>query len=242
MILVAGVSCTSDDNDATDSAQESAAVATTAEDETTEQGSVASSPATTSVVTTSADEATRDSRLPADEEQNRKGEIIGSGSIGPPIDVPQPWPVGTVYTDLEPQTLIVDFVPPNPNCIAARASATIGRGGAILVGVSVESDRDDAPCPASADSNQIRIPLTEPLGDRRIYTSTVPATGGTSEAAERVADSIIGMEADEAVDLIGEEGFEVRDNTGADLVDSDFNPARINIWIADGVVDFAAVY
>jgi hypothetical protein len=108
--------------------------------------------------------------------------------------------------------------------------------------VSVEPDSTNTACADGAESNQIRIPLVEPLGNRKIYTSTAPDTGGASQAAERVADSIIGMTADEAISIIGEEGFEVRDNTDADTVDSDFNPGRINIWIVDDVIDFAAVY
>jgi hypothetical protein len=168
--------------------------------------------------------------------------MIGVGSIGPPIVSAEPWPIGTIDSDLEPQTLIVDFIPPNPACVAAQADASIGRGGAILVSVRVDAERTDEPCTASADSNQIRIALTEAISDRRIYTSTVPDTEGASERAELVADSIIGLRADDAIDVIRDEGFEMRDNTDADEVHSDFNPDRINIWLVDGIVDFAAVY
>jgi hypothetical protein len=143
----------------------------------------------------------------------RQGEVIGVGSIGPQLVSAQPWPIGTIYSDLEPQTLIVDFIPPNPDCVAAQADASIGRGGAILVSVWVDAERTDEPCTASADSNQIRVALTE-------------SRGGPRDAIDRVSD----------------EGFEIRDNTSVDVGNSDFNPNRINIWLVDGIVDFAAVY
>lgn len=170
-----------------------------------------------------------------------QGEEIGFGAIGPRIDATEPWPIGTIYTDREPQTLIIDFTPPNQDCIAAQATATIGRGGAILVSLSVDAERTDAPCASGADINEIRIPLAEPIGDRRIYTSTIPDTAGSSERAELLADSIIGLATNEATDLIRQDGFEVRDNTNAAEVESDFNPDRINIYVVDGIVDFAAV-
>jgi hypothetical protein len=172
----------------------------------------------------------------------RQGEVIGVGSIGPQLVSAQPWPIGTIYSDLEPQTLIVDFIPPNPDCVAAQADASIGRGGAILVSVWVDAERTDEPCTASADSNQIRVALTESIGDRRIYTSTVADTAGASERAELVADSIIGLRVADAIDRVSDEGFEIRDNTSVDVGNSDFNPNRINIWLVDGIVDFAAVY
>jgi hypothetical protein len=172
----------------------------------------------------------------------RYGEEIGFGAVGTPIDVPQPWPINTIYTDLEPQTLVVEFIPPNPDCIAAQANATIGRGGAILVGLWVEGNPTDGPCTASGERNQARVPLAEPIGDRRIYTSTIADTQGASGHAELVADSIVGLPVDEAVDLILREGFVARDLTGVEAATSDFNPDRINIWSVDGVVDFAAVY
>lgn len=171
----------------------------------------------------------------------RLGTEIGFGSIGAPIVVPSPWPVGTIYPDLEPGVLIVDIVPLDPNCIAAQATAQIGRGGAILVSAWVEGAPSTDGCSAGADTNQIRIPLAEPIGDRRIYTSTVPATQGASEAAELLADRLIGLDEDEAVSMIQLEGFEVRDVTGADAVESDFRPDRINVERSEGVIEFATV-
>lgn len=166
---------------------------------------------------------------------------IGSGSIGPPIAVPQAWPVGTIYSDLEPQTLVVDFVPPNEQCIVAQANATIGRGGAVLVSLFVDAERLDGECPDGADSNRIRVPLSEPLEDRRIYTRTEADTGGASQGAEEVADAIIGVEVLEAQDAIRTAGYEVRDITGLDAVEEDFNTGRINIITGNGIVEFAYV-
>jgi hypothetical protein len=44
------------------------------------------------------------------------------------------------------------------------------------------------------------------------------------------------------LNLHRDEGFEIRNNTSVDVGNSDFNPNRINIWLVDGIVDFAAVY
>ncbi len=174
---------------------------------------------------------------------SRHGVEIGSGSVGPAIESPKPWPTLTIYVDAEPGALLVDFAPPNPDCIAAEATATIGRGGAILVSLWVE----DAPtlgesCTGGADDRQVRISLSEPVGDRRIYTSTVPEVGPAAEAVEQLADKIIGMDAAEAIRTIHDRGFEVRYNTDAEAVDDDYNTNRINIWVTEGVIKFAAVY
>jgi hypothetical protein len=179
--------------------------------------------------------------VPSGPADTRQGEVIGVGSIGPQLVSAQPWPIGTIFSDLEPQTLVVDVVPPDPGCIAARAEASIGRGGAILVSVWVDAERNGESCTASADGNRIRIALTEPVGDRRIYTSTIADTAGASERAELVADAIVGLRAEDAIEIVRHEGLEVRDNTGIDVVNSDFDPNRINIWLVDGIVDFAAV-
>ena len=56
-----------------------------------------------------------------------------------------------------------------------------------------------------------------------------------------VADAIIGHEVDRAVAAITGEGFVVRDLTDAEMVQSDFNPERINIWTSDDIVEFATV-
>lgn len=204
-----------------------------------------SSPAVPSMPTVPNDpEASRpiaDGALPEPVLAPRHGEEIGFGSIGPPIEIPQPWSINSIYTDLEPGALIIEFVPPNPACIAAHANATIGRGGAILVGLWVEGDAVDGACVGSGEVNRVTIPLAEPIGDRRIYTSTIPDTQGGSERAELVADSIIGLPADDAVDVIEREGFGVRDVTGPEAVTADFDPDRINIWIVDGSIDFADV-
>lgn len=188
-----------------------------------------------------APDTTTNSSAPTVPVVSRSGEEIGSGSIGPPISVPQAWPVGTIYTDLEPQTLVVDFVPPNQQCIVARANATIGRGGAVLVTLFVDAERLDGDCPDGADSNQVRVSLYEPLGDRRVYTKTETKTGGASQGAEEVADAIIGVEVGQAEDAIRAAGFEVRDITGLDAVEEDFNTGRINIITSNGVVEFAYV-
>lgn len=50
-----------------------------------------------------------------------------------------------------------------------------------------------------------------------------------AEAIEQLADKIIGMEADAAMQLIREGGFAVRDNTHIDVVNDDYNTKRINI-------------
>lgn len=245
-LLVGAVACTSAD---TDSSVSSSWPSTTApvSGGTDADGSVASDSTVDSAVSTTPSVAVTTSASAGDPSPNssagaRQGEVIGVGSIGPQLASAQPWPIGTIYSDLEPQTLIIDFIPPNPDCIAARADASIGRGGAILVSVWVDAERTDEPCTASADSNQIRIALTEAIGDRRIYTSTVADTAGASERAELVADSIIGLRADDAIDMVRDEGFEIRDNTSVDAGDGGFNPNRINIWLVDGIVDFAAVY
>ena len=56
-----------------------------------------------------------------------------------------------------------------------------------------------------------------------------------------MADSIIGLPADEAADVIEREGLGVRDLTDAEVVTADFDSARINIYVVDGVIDFASV-
>lgn len=240
------VACTSADNDSSISISGPSTTAPASRG-TDADGSVASDPTVDSAVSTASSVAATTSvpagdPLPSAAAVARHGEVIGVGSIGPQLVSAQPWPIGTIYSDLEPQTLIVDFIPPNPDCVAARADASIGRGGAILVSVWVDAERTDEPSKASADSNQIRIALTESIGDRRIYTSTVADTAGASERAELVADSIIGLRVDDAIDMVRNEGFEIRDNTSVDVGNSDFNPNRINIWLVDGIVDFAAVY
>lgn len=172
----------------------------------------------------------------------RLGEVIGSGSIGPAIIAPLPWPIGTIYSDLEPGVLIVDFTPSDVECLAARAEASIGRGGAILVGLWVDGEPGDGPCPASDGVGGIRIELTEEIGERRIYTSTVAETDGASARAELVADSIIGLREADAIAVVRGEGLAVRDNTDASDVESDLRFDRINIWLVDGAVEFAAVF
>lgn len=245
-LAVATASCTSTDD-------ESSATASRATASSEPQGveptgpattdSAANSTSTTATTMPAASASTTSSgTLPEAPPLPRRGDEIGVGSVGPPIDLAQPWELNTIYTDLEPHTLIVEFTPPNPDCIAAKASATIGRSGAVLVSLWVEGNRTEGPCAESGERNQVRVPLAEPLGQRRIYTSTVVDTQGTSERAELVADSIIDLPADEAIDLIRREGFAVRDLTDLDEAESDFNPDRINIWIIDGVIDFAAVF
>ncbi|MFK7916436.1 MAG: hypothetical protein AB8G14_00045 [Ilumatobacter sp.] len=172
----------------------------------------------------------------------RAGEELGFGSIGPRINLPQPWPLDTIYTDLEPGALVVEFAPPDQDCIAAQATATIGRGGAILVSLWVEGDRDGEACADDTGINRVSVALREPIDGRRIYTSTVAETGGASAAAEAFADLIIGLTGQEAIDAARDAGFDVRDMTNVDAVDSDFNPARINVSTTNGIVVFAVVY
>lgn len=50
------------------------------------------------------------------------------------------------------------------------------------------------------------------------------------------------MDAAEAIRMIHDRGFEVRDNSDAEAVDDDYNTNRINISITGGVIEFAAVY
>ncbi len=173
---------------------------------------------------------------PAAQSASRPGDEIGFGSVGPPIESPEPWPTLTIYSGFEPGILGVDFSPPDPNCIAAEATATVGRGGAILVRLWVEdSSAVVEPCPGNADAYQVRILLTEPIGDRRIYTHV------GSEQIEQLADEIIGMDATEAIEMIRDAGFEMRDNTGQETVESDADANRININTSDGVIEFARV-
>jgi hypothetical protein len=170
------------------------------------------------------------------------GTEIGRGAIGGALVSPTPYPTLTIYTGLEPGALSVEFLPPDQSCIAAEATATVGRGGAILVSLFVDGAHvAGADCPDGADLPSVPVPLTEPLGDRRIYTSTIMETGGASAAAEAMADQVIGEPVERAVEQIEEAGLVVRDLSAVEAAESDFNPGRINLEAVDGLVEFAWV-
>lgn len=168
------------------------------------------------------------------------GDEIEAASIGPPVTDPQPWPIDTIYTDQQPEALVVEFTPPNPDCIAASAIATIGRGGAILVRLITDDTTGAETCPDGAGINQIVIPLAEPLGERRVYTLTADESPDSGSFADDLADSIIGLDIDAAADAVLSVGAELRiiDTTA---VESGFNPSRIYVWVVDGIVEFATV-
>lgn len=165
------------------------------------------------------------------------GLEVGSAAIGPSFDVRQPWPVGTIYVDLEPGAIVVDFVPPEPGCIAAEVTATVGRGGAIRVDLFVDGERESgAECADGAIGNDIVLALPDAIRERGFYTTTTAATGGASAEAEAVADAVIGLPVDEAIELIADGGFLLRDLTDAETVAEDFNSGRVNITTLDGFV------
>lgn len=174
------------------------------------------------------------SRPPAD----RLGEEIGSGSTGPPLASPRPWPINTIYTDQTPGALVVEFTPPDPGCIAATANAVIGRADAILVRLRVDDSPDDGGCADGAAVNQVLVPLDEPLGDRRIYTLLADELPDTGAFADDLADSVIGLDLEAATAAIRATGYTVRVVDSAEL-ESDFDPTRMNLWVDDGIVTFA---
>jgi hypothetical protein len=133
---------------------------------------------------------------------DRLGEEIGSAATGPPLTSPQPWPADTIYTDLRPQELVVEFTPPDPDCIAATANAVIGRAGAILVRLLVDVAPNDGACVDGATINQVLVPLDEPLGDRRIYTLLADELPDIGAFADDLADSVIGLDVDAATEAI----------------------------------------
>lgn len=170
------------------------------------------------------------------------GTELGRGAIGGALVSPTPHPTLTIYVDQPPRVLLVEFLPPDQSCIAAEATATVGRGGAILVSLFVDGAHvAGAECADGADHPSVPVPLTEPLADRRIYTSTIAETGGASAAAEAMADQVIGEPVERALELIEDAGLEVRDLSGAEAAESDFNSARINLEAVDGLVEFAWV-
>lgn len=155
---------------------------------------------------------------------------------------PVPHPTLTIYVDQPPGVLFVEFLPLDQSCIAAEATATVGRGGAILVSLFVDGAHPvGADCPDGADLPRVPVRLTEPRGDRRIYTSTVAETGGASAPAEAMADQVIGEPVERAVDLIEDAGLVVRDLSGVEAAESDYNPGRINLEAVDGRIVFAWV-
>ena len=170
------------------------------------------------------------------------GTELGRGAIGGALVSPVPHPTLTIYVDQPPGVLSVEFLPPDQSCIAAEPTATVGRGGAILVSLFVDGEHvAGAECPDGADHPRVPVPLAEPLGDRRIYTSTVAETGGASAAAEAMADQVIGEQVERAVELIEDAGLVVRDLSGAEAAESDFNTDRINLEAVDGRAEFAWV-
>jgi hypothetical protein len=171
------------------------------------------------------------------------GTEIAFGLVGAPVNVPQPWPVGTIFRGAEPDIVTVSFVPPDPSCIAGHATATIGRAGAVLISVYVEGDRDSTtPCVNGAERAEIRLSIDDAqVTGNRFYSSTIPESAGATAAAEAVADQIIGLSKVEAVSIIEDAGFVVRDNTGMDAVNSDRNLGRVNIIVVDRTIEWAAV-
>ena len=170
------------------------------------------------------------------------GTELGRGAIGGALASPTPHSTLTVFTGLQPGALSVEFLPPDQSCIAVEATATVGRGGAIRVSLFVDGAHvAGADCPDGADLPRVPVPLTEPLGDRRIYTSTIAETGGASAAAEAMADQVVGEPVERAVDLIEHAGLVVRDPSGVEGAESDCNPGRINLEAVDGLVEFAWV-
>ena len=148
------------------------------------------------------------------------------------------WPINTIYTDETPGALVVEFTPPDPDCIAATANAVIGRAGAILVRLSVDDSPNDGGCADGAAVNHVLVPLDEPLGDRRIYTLLGDELPDTGAFADDLADSVIGLDLEAATAAIRDTGYTVRViNSGE--IESDFDPTRMNLWVDDGIVTFA---
>lgn len=169
---------------------------------------------------------------------DRQGEEIGSGATGPPLTSTRSWPINTIYTVLEPEALVVEFTPPDPECTAATATAVIGRAGAVLVRLRVADPPNDGGCPDGAIVNQVLVPLDEPLAARRIYTLLADELPDIGAVADDLADSVIGLDVDTATDTIRAAGNSVR-IIDSDAIESDFAPTRINLWIEDGIVTFA---
>lgn len=185
-------------------------------------------------------DATTGPRTGAREEVVGYGTELGSASIGPALIDPQPWPIDTIYTDQQPDALVIEFTPPDPDCIAASATATIGRGGAILARLQVNDATGVETCLESGGTNQIVLPLSEPLDEQRVYTLAADESPDSGEFADDLADSVIGLDIDSASDTVLSTGAELRiiDDTA---VESDYNPFRINVWVDDGIVEFADV-
>lgn len=173
------------------------------------------------------------------------GRELGHGSTGATITAPTPWPIALIQPDHTTDTLVVVFTPPDSNCaIAARATASEGRGGAVLVGLVVESAPTGAHVPCGPDTGpaRVHVPLDEPIDGRRIYTTTTTDTGGATAAAEALADRLIGMSVNGALQAIEDAGLTARNLTDVPLPDSSFFPHRVNIWAEEGSVVFAAVH
>lgn len=171
------------------------------------------------------------------------GTEIGSASTGPTITNPVPWDTGSIYVDdTTPEFFELDFNPPDPDCIAAEAIATVGRGGAVLLSLFVDGDHvSGTPCSEESGNNRLALTLDEPLAGRRIYTDSSVYYGDETVAAERLSDEVIGLELDDAITVIDEAGFQ------SEVIPADpgeresiFIADRINLYLArDGTVEFA---
>jgi len=171
------------------------------------------------------------------------GAQIGRASTGPAITNPIPWDPGTIYIDDNaPELFELDYNPADPECIAAEATATIGRGGAILLSLFVDGDHvPGTPCPGESGTNRIPLTIDEPLAGRRTYVDSSVYYGEEAAAGEQLSDQVIGLAMDEAVAVIDDAGFQY------EVIPADpgergsiFVADRINLHLtADGVVEFA---
>ncbi|MFP5488625.1 MAG: hypothetical protein ACLGHQ_10005 [Acidimicrobiia bacterium] len=84
----------------------------------------------------------------------------------------------------------------------------------------------------------MRVPLDEPLGDRRIYTLLADDLPDVGAFADDLADSVIGLDVEAAASAVRASGSTVR-VIESDEIDSDFDATRMNLWVADGIVTFA---
>ena len=171
------------------------------------------------------------------------GTEIGRASTGPPIGRPIPWDTGTIYLDpATPEFIELGFVPADPNCIAAEVTATIGRGGAVLLSLFVDGTHVTGdPCAGESGTSRLSLTLNEALAGRRIYTDTSVYYGNETAAAERLSDEVVGLDVDAAIAVIEEAGLrsEVMTPEPGER-DSIFVPDRINLYLAgDGTVEFA---
>ena len=198
------------------------------------EATATTAPDTSAVATSVAGEASNISTTPRTE--------IGSASTGRTITNPIPWDPGTIYIDdATPEFFELDINPPDPDCVAAEATATVGRGGAILLSVFIDGDHvPGAPCLHESGNNRLPLTIDEPLAGRRIYTDS-SVYDGESAAGEQLSDEVIGLELHDAIAVIDDAGFQSEvipeDPDGRESI---FVAERINLYLAaDGTVEFA---